>query len=318
MPDRTPSPPWREILPGLGVLVALAAAALLIFLMDDIRRAFTEGPTLVLSTSYAPELGAGNELWIAGRRAGRVRAVRLGPPDAPPHGGILIEAVLRRDAARHLRRDASARIERSGLMGPAVVNIRPGTPAEPPFDYSDTLRAPGPPAQERLLAALDSLARALDEARPLARRLAGELEDGPGTLPALRRDPEAVSAFTEQVRRALRLRREAERRSLGLLLQDTAWSEALRRSGERLRRLELSVAEREAARGTPTLAEATARLGERVREMEAHLEAGGGTAGRALNDDELARQLALLRARTDSVRAALVSDPLRWLRWRLF
>lgn len=305
-------------MPGLGVLVGVTSVALLIFFVDEIERAITEGPTLMLSTSYAPELDAGSELWIAGHTAGRVRSVRLRPPDAPSHGGMLIEAVLRRDAARHLRRDASARIGRSGMMGPTVVLLDPGTPTEPAFDYSDTLRAPGPPAQEQALAGLDSLVQALEEARPLAERLASELEDGRGTLPALRRDPEAMAAFTAQVRRASRLRDEAERRSLGLLARDTAWSAALRRSAERLRQLEAAAEEREAERGAYTLSEAAGRLGERVREMEAHLEAGGGTAGRALHDDELARQVSLLRARTDSVRAALLAEPLRWLRWRLF
>lgn len=305
-------------MPGLGVLVALTTAAVLIFFADQVERAITEGPTLMLSTSYAPELEAGAELWIAGHPAGRVRSVHLRPPDVPSHGGILIEAALRRDAGRHLRRDASARIGRSGLMGPTVVILDPGTPTETAFDYSDTLRALGPPAQEQAQAGLDSLMRALDEARPLADRLARELEGGRGTLPALRRDPEAMAAFTAQVGRALRLREEAEHRSLGLLVRDTAWSAALRRSAERLRHLEVAAEEREAERGARTLSEAAGRLGERVREMEAHLEAGGGTAGRALHDDELARQASLLRARTDSVRAALLAEPLRWLRWRLF
>ena len=59
-------------------------------------------------------------------------------------------------------------------------------------------------------------------------------------------------------------------------------------------------------------------LKERVADLDARLSAGEGTAGRALHDREIRRQVTALKAQLDSVVVELMERPGRWLRVRVF
>ncbi len=339
MRDRRSPPEWNEVRIGLGLMAALGLVALGIFFLDRIRREIAEGPTVVVLADDAAGLEPGAEVWVAGRRGGRVRAVRLVPPAAEGAAAVVVEAVLLHEAASFLRADASAEIAQAGLLGPAVLAIRPGGEAARRFDFRDTLRAPGVPPRERVMAALDTFRATLRRSEPTL-RAATRLWDGQGTLPALRMNPEPLERLGADVRRLADLLQADAGGSAGRLARDTAWRAALRRVGARMRSWTAPPPEaaarppeppaptpeapaRAEARPEPraTLAEldvALERLRATIGELEAHLAAGGGTAGRALHDDEIRRQAALLRARIDTVRAELVAEPLRWLRFRLF
>lgn len=307
-------------MPGLALLVAIGATLLVIFYLDEAIRAAVEGPRLVVVTPEAPELEPGSAVWVAGRPAGRVTAVHV--RERTPDGleGMLVEAMIHREAAGAIREDAEARIHKSSLLGTMVLAIRPGSGDRPPYDFADTLRSTVALVdQDRAMALLDTVRAALAEARPLARRLGKELREGSGTLAALARDPGVLETLEGRVRRLGELLADGGPGSLGRLLGDTALPASLERTTEALRRL--SEPEEGAAPPGRALEEALAaldRMQARLVRMEQELEAGHGSSGRALYDTAIAVQADLLRARLDSLRRELLEDPLRWLRFRIF
>lgn len=309
---------------GLGILAALAAAVLVGFLLDQILRAVQEGPRLVVVSPTAPGLGPGAAVWVAGRPAGRVLSVRLRPGSATRDDNItVIRAVLHREAIGVLREDASARVAPAGLMAPTVLSLSPGSPERPPHDFRDTIRATVALLdQERALARIDSLSAALETVRGPALRLRSALEEGDGTLAALRRDPSLLARLEErrgELERLLGLSGEGKPGGLARFFADPELAAGLERTAASLRRLE--EARREPSGAGPALDEVVAALGSlaaRLDALERDLERGHGSLGRALADPEVARQRDLLAAQFDSLRAELLARPLRWLRIRLF
>ncbi len=295
--------------------------SLAVFFLDDLMRATQEGPQVTIAAATAPGLEPGSTVWVAGRPVGRVLKVLFRPPDPDSRDNVIIHAVLQRTVGDVIRSDASVSIRPSDLLEPVVVSIRPGTPGFPPFDFTDTLRAVSEDLdQEYVLELVDSLRAAGSRLSDRAVELGRTLDDPRGTLSAL--------ASNEPLRAALRrdlarlrdvLVRDLERGSLGRLLTDSLMP--ARMDSVRARLAALSVRSGEDAEERMPLEELAGHLDAlmtRIAGLEARLDAGEGTAGRALRDREIQDQLALLRARLDSVVAELTARPDRWLRIRIF
>lgn len=309
--DPSRGPGWRQLRVGALLLVALAVAGLAIFFMDEMAREVAAGPRLTVAAAEARELEPGAPVWVAGVPAGRVTRIRFRRAGEAEGGRILIRAELRSDAAGLLRSDAAATVRIPSLLAPAVLAIDPGSSAVP-LDVSDTLTAV-PQAEVRdVLARADSLAGRLEELRPLGRRLARRLEEGPGSLAALRGDPATVRRLRAALRGATGLAAAAPGGSAGLLGSDPALGRRWDRIRERARRMAPGTEE------TAALAGAVERLAARLSRLEARLDSAGGTLGRLAHDEALERERRLLEARMDSVRAELLANPFRWLRIRLF
>lgn len=313
-------PSWSDARTGLAVIAALAGVAAVVFFMDEIRRAVEEGPALIVEAEEARSLLPGSTVWVAGKPIGRVIAVRFQPPGEERAGRVLIRSVLEHEGADAMRADARARIQHASLLGPMVLAIDPGTPALPPYDFSDTLRRVTPALDEEAAMALaDSLGTVLRGMLPAVRRLDTLLTAGAGTLAALEDRPELFRRLEADFRRLDRLLAPGEGGggSLGALARDTALAGRLARVRSRLR--ELSAADADpGGEGTRRLAEVLARLEGRLTAIETGLRRGDGSLGRFLHDDALARERAALRARLDSVVSELAAHPLRWLRLRIF
>lgn len=306
----------RDTRVGLIQIGVLAGTCLLIFFLDEIRRATEEGPRVAIVAEAAPGLQPGSAVWVAGRPVGRVLSVRLRPPEVDRGGRVIVRAVLHRSAEDVVREDATATIRASDLLEPMVVSVDPGSPSRPPFDFADTLRAVEDRVdQERVLALVDTLRRAGLEMSERFRSARRELRDRRGTLARLRDDPGLVDGLAANLRDAGALMEDFEGGVAGRVAADRSLAEAAGRLRERLARLSTP------RDGRETLGTAISRLdalGERIARLSAALERGEGTAGRAIADRELSRQMALLRARLDSVMAELAADPGRWLRVRIF
>lgn len=306
-----PEPTWSSVQRGVGILVALAVGSAAIFSLDLLLRELSEGPELVINAPEAQNLRSGAKVWVAGIPAGRVTGVRFRNPDA---GGspLLIRAVLDADAAPQLRSDASVAIRAPGLMQPPVVAVEPGT-ASARLDFSDTLRARPPLKNEDLMAQLDSAGRQLRELEPLARRLVARLEDGPGTLASLRSDTALQRDLRRLADRTARLSEVTSSGTAGRLAGDRELTETWRTLGERAGRLVDRLRAGAASMG-PALDSLAASAGV----VAARFEEGRGSLARFRGDSAVARELRRMRLQVDSTRAALMADPLRWLRFRLF
>lgn len=318
MDPRTPRS-WRDVRTGALILLGLVPVTAGVFFLDALRRAFVEGPTLVVVAEEIRGLAPGAAVWVAGKPVGRVTDVSFIGPRADRAGSIALRVVLLRDAGPALRRDARAQIGRSALLSPPIVKLDPGSPELPPFDFADTLvAAPGPNVDDfRALA--DTGRQAVGELADDLGRLARELDTGRGTLQRLRRDPALAGTLARQGERAAALRAAWGDAGPGALLADTAVRRSVARIGddlEALRALAADTAPAVRARRelTATLSSVRGRLGR----LDARLDLAEGTLGRMATDDELRTQTARARAALDSLRMDAAADPLRFLRFRLF
>ena len=212
---------------------------------------------------------------------------------------------------------AGVRIRASALLAPAVLSVDPGTSSRQ-FDFSDTLAAVPLPGREEIMARADSLLGALDRLQPLAARLGSRLREGPGTLAALRGDPALTDSLERLAEAGTRLAGEIPRGSAARIAGDTALHDRARRLRLRLRAVAGEGDESPGEGERPDLASEVEELARRLERLRAGLRSGRGTLGRLARDEALRRERRLLEARVDSVRAALLAEPLRWLRFRLF
>jgi MlaD protein len=304
---------------GLLLIAALTAACVIVFFIDAIRRASVEGPEITVSTERAPGITPGTAVWVAGRPVGRVLSVRFLPP-ADGADRIVIRAVLERGVDEVLRADAHAVLHPGGLLEPVVVAIDPGTGSLPRWD----LARPIPSGvttmtPERLREMGKTLADVgvglADEAGRLRRRI----DTGGGTLARLVERPAVLADATASLARLDTLVRSGDvGGTFGRLMSDTAMGSRLRRIRHRLAVLDTLNARERATASYEEMARAVDDFQTRLARMSARLDAGEGTAGRALHDGAIARQMALLHARMDSLTVELMKRPDRWLRVKIF
>lgn len=319
MDPRTPRS-WRDVRVGALVLLGLAPVVAGVFFLDALRRAFVEGPTLIVVAEEIRGLAPGAAVWVAGKPVGRVADVSFIDAQDDRAGSIALRVVLLRYAGPALRRDAQAQIGRSALLSPPIVKLDPGSPALPPFDFADTLVVSPALDVDDFRALADSGRAAVGELTADLERLARELNTGRGTLPRLRRDPALADELVRHGDRAAALRTawggDAGPRAL---LADTAVRrsvESIRADLDALRDLTADTARVVRARRelAATLASVRGRLGR----LEARLDLAEGTLGRMATDDELRTQTGRARAALDSLQMDAAADPLRYLRFRLF
>lgn len=302
---------WSAVRTGVLQIALIAAVAAAVFFLDVVLREAAEGPELVVRAPAAREMTPGAEVWVAGVPAGRVTAVRFGD-EAGGEAPVLIRTVLRGEAASVLRSDASAAIRQSALLAPSVVAVTPGKSPRP-FDFSDTLRARTLVGGDELRSRLDSLAGELRALRPLGRRLGRRLEEGPGTLAALRSDTALLRELEGLPDRVDALAGRIPSGSAARLAADDSLAATWDSLARRARRIARGIGE-----GAGPLEAALDSLAASASAMGRRLEEGRGSLARFLGDGALARELRTMRARTDSVRRELLAEPLRWLRFRLF
>ncbi len=307
-------PGWSNLRRGATLIGIGVTLCLTIFFMDEARLAIESGATLMLVAQEAGDLRPGADVWLAGVQAGVVTEIRFleDAPHESPH--LAIRAVLSREAARALRRDAGATIQPSGLLAPFVVDLTAGRGGQPPYDFADTLRAEISVTTRAIVALGDSLRRVLKELQPIVDRLKRDVRAGGGTLAELATRPAPFFALREDLARLRSL--TSHPGSLERLARDTALVAALRRSSDRLEMVaERSVSGRDSRE---RVRRSLRSLSENVDALGRRLAAARGTAGRAAHDTELDLQARLLRARLDTVKSELARNPLAWLRFRLF
>ncbi|MFQ5890151.1 MAG: MlaD family protein [Gemmatimonadota bacterium] len=311
---------WGEVRRGALYLAVLAAAATTVFFVDAVRRRFLEGPSLIVTTGEARRLTRGAQVWIAGVPAGRVLSIRFDEPSAVDDQRVVVRAVLHRGPASFMRRDATVRIVPSALLAPVILAIDPGSADAAPFRFGDTLRVGGVLTPDSFVAR-GAVARAeLDTLRTMRERLAARLDAGPGSAAALLRDRSLIDNLSSSLHRLAALAGPSTTTgSLRRILDDDSLRAEARRAASRLGGF---LAERRARTGhaepLTQLLEALEQLDSRLERSRDDLAAGRGTAGRAVNDDEIRIQLEHLRAAIDSAKAELIAEPLRWLRVRPF
>ena len=307
---------WREVLPGIAILLTAVPIAIGIFLLDSVRRSLAEGPSLVVLADEGRGLVEGADVWIAGKPGGRVRSISFVNRDDRP-GEVALDVVLRRDAAPALLADATVTIGSAALLSPPVVKFQPGSPGQPGLTFGDTMRAMKGPDMDTFRAFADSGRTALAEMTAELERLSVELERGGGTIPLALRHDDVTSLLAHARSSAAVLGRSlAKRRAAGPLLLDSLSLASIRRLSESAASLSDATGDRRES--ADAAGNALATLGARIERLNLVLESGRGTVGRLTFDGELEAQSRRARAQLDSLQTELVANPFAWLRFRLF
>lgn len=310
---------WREYLPGILILTGLVAISMTVFFLDTIRRSLAEGPEIVVLAGEARGLIPGADVWVSGSPSGRVTRVEFGDPEGRAEGRVVVHATLHWTAVPFLRSDTEATISSSALLAPVVLKLDPGSPDSGPFDFADTLAVPVARTSDYLLSLASSARGAVDTLVLLSAQLTERLRDGPGTVAGLRRDTlliaqmKTMSAQVRTIAETLQAETSFPARlaadSLGAAVATMA--STLRSLGGEERAVEVTEA-------VVDLADGLERISANLDRLDSDLRAGKGTAGRAVYDDELARQQTAFYARLDSLKSELKRKPWRWLRFKLF
>ena len=299
----------------LGILVVSVA----VFFLDTIIRATTEGPRITVTTESAPGVEPGTAVWLAGREVGRVLSVGFGDP-VRGRDRVIIEAVLDRGAERFIRGDATVAIQPGALLEPVIIAIEPGSASRPQWDlarpFVTRTGAVGPDVLLDLTAGLRASGDAL---RDQADRVRTALRSRSGTLAAM---AEGDGTFDETRRIARQIRqRTADEYATGTaarLASDTIVSERLESIRGRLAVLDTLDTRARAVESFEETRRALDDFRGRLASLSRRLDAGEGTLGRWQRDGAIRAQMALLRARLDSLTVELMKDPGRWLRVRVF
>lgn len=312
------SPDPKRVRHGIIMIALLTAASGAVFVLDIVVRATAEGGRVTVVAEAAPGLRPGSAVWVAGRPMGRVLSISFQEPGAED-GIVVIRAALDREAEPILRADARAEVRAPELLAAVVVSVDPGSAAAPPWNYADTLHSSGRHIDPQMIMALsDTLMDAAGRLKTESAAMGQRLEAASGSLPRLRRNPQVLQRLQEDLARAREINQRMATSSLAKLSSEPV----LRATATRIRqRLEAwrTAPEREST--SRSLREATGALdalGRRVLALSDRLDAGEGTAGRALRDGEILRQIEALRAGIRALTEDLTYAPSRWLRVRVF
>jgi phospholipid/cholesterol/gamma-HCH transport system substrate-binding protein len=308
---------WRSLRSGLLVLAGLVLLSAAVFFLDTVRRELLEGPTLVVLADEIRGLAPGADVWVAGKPAGRVTAIRFVDRGHDDPGRVSLRVVLLNDAAPALRADAQASIGSSSLLAPPVVKLSPGTASAPPYDFADTLEVTPAPDLRTFRALADTGRAAMDSLVVELTALQVLMARGTGTLPRMRRDPGLVDRLTRR-RSQFSLFTEAWSgpTGLGAFVRDSSARGGFRASGENLRQFTEDVTGFRPYRDDiPAARDALQARAERLAER---IGAAEGTLGRMATDDELGIQTGRARLQLDSLLADVAAHPLRYLHFRLF
>ncbi|MDE2720328.1 MlaD family protein [Candidatus Palauibacter polyketidifaciens] len=310
---------------GLILIACAIVLSAAISVIELIVRATLEGPRITALAHSAEGLGPGSAVWVAGRAVGRVLSVSFQPPeesdrDGPFESHVIIDAVIDRVAEPILRADATADVRPSDLVAPVVLSVNPGSGSAPPWNFADTLRASGPPIDpETVMALSDSLLQAVRTLEVDATEARDVLGSDQGSLARFREDPGTLAGLQGSLESLEELlQRDLRRSSLVGLATDTLVSAAARRVQGRLATWEAAPQMASAVQNLETTLDALDAVMSRLSAITERLDRGEGTAGRALMDEEVRRQLSALRTAAAGLAEDLGYNPSRWLRVRVF
>lgn len=306
--------PKRAIYGGL-LIAGLVGAALLVFFLDDLVKAFERNYSVVAVVPDAPGIAPGTPVWVGGRAVGEVLTVAILPTSVDTLGRVVVTLELPRRVRDQVRRDSRVRLTSVSLMSEAVVDIVPGSPAAPALTAGDTLRLDVRPSAERLATRAAALRTELDTVMSAVRSLA--------PVAAARGEQTArILATLDGAAVEVRRLREDMAGNGGLAaLDDPAFRASLERARAHVAALPGLV---EAARGRAGRAgearDSLARFRVRVDSLAAQLdavaaslEAEQGFLVRARQDTALAAAVNAARISLDSLMAEVSRNPVRFV-----
>lgn len=291
---RTRSLAWSELKIGLLTLVAVAVAAMVIFLLSGEGGFFWQRYNLKAKFNDVALLKAGAPVRVAGVAVGAVSDLEFVGAE------VEVTFYLSKDMQSRVTDQSVAYIGSVSLLGEGALDITPsltGTPV-PEGGYVKTKRTPG-----QLADVAESATQGLKEATLLIK----DIREGKGTVGKLFTDDKLyreIQGFVDAAE-TVATNLEKGRGTAGKLLNDDAVYQELEASLVNLRALTDKLNRGEGSLGKlfndPALAESLATTGKNLETLTTRLNKGEGTAGKLLTDDSLYKRLDQLTARLDTL-----------------
>lgn len=312
---------WRDVLPGLLVLVAIIAAIAWVFIYARVGALRGDTYRLISLTSEARGVLKGTEVWLAGQKVGQVSDISFRPVSTDTTRRLLLELRILEQYQQYIRHDSHGQIRAGGtLIGQPVVYISAGSIAAPAMEPGDTLELLPQGDTEGATSRIAAAGRNFPEIAANAKIIAEQLRSASGPLSAF--GDEGAPVQLEVMRaRAGELSRVATRGegTLGLAFRGGrtdlgARARAITARADTLRALLASDATSLGRfRRDSTLVRAVAELRNDVAIIRTLLERPEGTAGRVLADRAIQLELAQLERELDLIIDDIRSRPFRYL-----
>lgn len=310
---------WRELtigLIGLGAVVAIVGGVLMFAEVGGIRG---KKVTLYVAADETGGLLEGGDVYLAGKKVGKIESIVFRPPSTDTTERLLIKTAVLQRALPLIRRDSPVQIAPLGtFLGTPVLGIGAGSATAPQAQPGDTLYAGAFRQAEGVMAQLASVGRDFGALKDEVSAVVEDMKTARGTFGAMAvegpRDIGRVGADFSRFH--ARLTRGGGTASM--IMNDPNFGArfgAIRADVDSLRLLIAS------ERGTvgrfrrdSTLVASVQGLRDEVASLQRSLTDARGTAGRAMHDKAVQNELAKLRRQLDELMADVKKNPFRYIR----
>ena len=311
---------WRSLLPGLLALAATVLFAVLV--LTFARVGALHGSTVRLYSTMAEARGVmkGTPVWLNGQPIGQVAKVRFLPPSADTMANVVVVMDILRKYAHFVSADAQAQVRAGGtLIGAPVIYLSAAPVGARPIHAGDTLRSLPQGDPEGVASQIALASRDFPAIIANVKQLQADLTTTRGTGGALLNDDalkvdvvlDRGSRLADQVMHG--------RGTIARALTPGGGGVTARAqlALARVDSLRAFVASDETVldrfRKDSTLTRTVASLRNEVSIARALLNEPRGTAGRALRDSALTRQLSAAERELTALLADLRAHPLRYV-----
>jgi len=297
----------RRSLIGLLLIALFVALAVVIFLIDPLRRALRDDVELIALFDAAPAVTPGAPVWIAGHEVGTVEILEFLPLAAADAPRLALVLRLPRARLEHVRADATVRLRSASLTSEPAVDILPGSALAPPAQPGDTLRAEPLLTAAELRTRAAAVRSAVDSLRTETTPLAAAARERMLAIGHAQAGFARVQSGFDELSRTMASSPAAS----------FAASDEIGRAIERLRLAGATVTD--ASSGMQLAILAFEPLATHSADLRARLDslmsrgAPNGTLARLQNDSALSVALQRARAQLDSLMADVNANPFRYV-----
>jgi len=310
---------WRDLVPGAAVLGVIVVSTGATLKYGQIGRLRGDTTRFYAAFATARDVMGGTDVWINGRKVGRVEAVRFAPVDADTTRRVVIELEVLQKYRDQIRGNSSARLRTGArMMGATVVYVTAGTIDVPILTPGDTIPGESGGDFQTMATGFGEASRQFPEIVANVKVLSSSLSSTRGTLGALT-TLDAPKRFEALVANASRFtaRATGANGSVGLLSGRAAVIERVKVATAQADSLRTLLASERTSLGRfrrdSTLLSAVATVRDELSITRALLASEGSTLGRFGQDSIVAVQAVEREKLMTELVADLKRRPFRYL-----
>lgn len=195
---------WRDLVPGALIVVAIALATAATLKYGRIGRLAGETVRFYAAFRSARTVMGGTEVWVNGRKVGRVNAIRFAPAVSDTARRVVLELEVLERYRDQIRQNSLASLRNGArVMGSRVVYISAGTGDAPMVAANDTIPSTSGGDIQVMTATLGEAGRELPAIMANVKVVSASLSSARGTIGALTASdgPGQVAALLENTSR---------------------------------------------------------------------------------------------------------------------